>query len=48
MTNYETNEMIEIHNIEIQKLEEYKYLGQTIAIEDRTADETQLRIKQNV
>ena len=45
MTNYKTNEIIEIDNIEIEKVEEYKYLGQTIAIEDRTAYETQLRIK---
>ena len=42
---YETSEKIEIDNIEIEKVEEYKYLGQTIAIENGTAYETQLRIK---
>ena len=45
MTNYETSEKIEIDNIEIEKVDQYKYLGQTIATEDRTANETQLRIK---
>ena len=45
MTNYETREKIEIESIEIEKVDQYKYLGQTIATEDRTANETQLRIK---
>ena len=34
ITTYKTNEIIEIDNIEIEKVEEYKYLGQTIAKED--------------
>ena len=39
------NETIEIDNIEIEKVEEYKYLWQSIAIEieDRATYETQLR-----
>ena len=36
MINYETSEKVEIDNIDIEKVEEYKYLGQTIEIEDRT------------
>ena len=36
---------IEIEGIEIEKVEQYKYLGQTIALEDRTANEVQNRIK---
>ena len=40
MTNYETSEKIEIENIEIEKVDQYTYLGQTIATEDRTANET--------
>ena len=36
MTNYETSEKIEIDNIEIEKVDQYKYLGQTIATEDST------------
>ena len=45
MTNYETTESIKIEGIEIEKVDQYKYLGQTIAMEDRTANEVQLRIK---
>ena len=45
MTNFETNQKIEIDGIEIEKVYEYKYLGQTIAMEDRTSNEAQLRIK---
>ena len=40
-----TTQKIEIEGIEIEKVEHYKYLGQTIALEDRTANEVQLRIK---
>ena len=45
MTNFATTQKIEIEGIEIEKVEQYKYLGQTIALEDRTANEVQLRIK---
>ena len=39
MTNFATTQKIEIEGIEIEKVEQYKYLGQTIALEDRTANE---------
>ena len=45
MTNSVTTQNIEIEGIEIEKVEQYKYLGQTIALEDRTVNEVQLRIK---
>ena len=45
MTNFATTQKIEIEGIEIEKVEQYKYLGQTIAFEDRTATEVQLRIQ---
>ena len=45
MTNYETSEKIEIDNIEIEKVDQYNYFEQTIATDDRTANQTQLRIK---
>ena len=45
MTNYETSQSIKIEGIDIEKVDQYKYLGQTIAMEDRTANEVQLRIK---
>ena len=45
MTNFVTTQKIEIEGIEIEKVEHYKYLGQTIAFEDRTAYEVQLRIQ---
>ena len=38
MTNFATTQKIEIEGIEIEKVEQYKYLGQTIALEDRTAN----------
>ena len=45
MTNFVTTQAIKIEGIEIEKVEHYKYLGQTIALEDRTANEVQLRIQ---
>ena len=45
MTNFATTQKIEIEGIEIEKVEQYKYLGQTIAFEDRTANEVQIRIQ---
>ena len=45
MTNFETTDKIKIEGIEIEKVDQYKYLGQTIVMEDRTANEVQLRIK---
>ena len=45
MTNYETAQKIEVEGIEIEKVDHYKYLGQTIAMADRTANEAQERIR---
>ena len=45
MTNFATTQKIEIEGIEIEKVEQYKYLGQTIALEDQTANEVRLRIQ---
>ena len=45
MTNFKTTEKIKIEDIEIEKVDQYKYLGQTIVMEDRTSNEVQLRIK---
>ena len=43
MTNYETSERIKRDNIE--KVDQYKYIGQTIALQCRTANETHIGIK---
>ena len=45
MTNFESTDKINIEGKEIEKVDQYKYLGQTIVMEDRTANEVQLRIK---
>ena len=45
MTNFATTQKIEIEGIEIEKVEQYKYLGQTIAFEDRTANGVQISIQ---
>ena len=44
MTNFVTTQKIETECKEIEKVEQYKYIGQTIALEDRTTKEVQLRI----
>ena len=44
VTNFETNQKIEINGIEVEKFDEYKYLGQTIGMEDQTSQKAQLRI----
>ena len=38
MTNLETTDKMKIEGIEIEKVDKYKYLGQTIVMEDRTAN----------
>ena len=38
MTNFQTNDIIKIEGIEIEKVDQYKYLGQTLVMEDRTAN----------
>ena len=45
MTNFQTNESIVVKNDEIEKLDSYKYLGQTVKIEDNTREEVLIRIK---
>ena len=45
MTNYDTNESIEIENEQIEKVESYKYLGQTVKMLDNTREEVLIRIK---
>ena len=45
MTNFETTEEIEIEGHPIEKVESYKYLGQTLKMEDTTREEVQSRIK---
>ena len=45
MTNFDTTQKIKMLGNEFEKVEQYKYLGQTIALKDRTRNEVQLRIK---
>ena len=45
MTNFVTTKKIEIESKEIEKVDQYKYIGQTIALEDRTANKVQLLFK---
>ena len=45
MTNFNTNKKILVENTEIEKVDEYKYLGQNIEMRDKTAKEVQKRIR---
>ena len=45
MTNYDTNESIEIENEQIEKVESYKYLGKIVKMLDYTREEVLIRIK---
>jgi len=45
MTNFKTEETINIEDHEIERVEEYKYLGQTLKMEDCTSEEVMRRIK---
>ena len=45
MTNIDTTEYIQINRTEIEKVTSYKYLGQTIAMENSTKQEVSIRIK---
>ena len=45
MTNFDTQEDIEIEGRKLEKVEEYKYLGQTLKMVDTTKEEVLLRIK---
>ena len=46
MTNFKTTDEIKIEGIEIESIYQCKYLGQTIVMENCTANEAKLRIKQ--
>ena len=41
MTNFNTNKKIIVDNTEIEKVEEYRYLGQNIEMKDKTLKEVQ-------
>ena len=45
MTNVDTTDNIQINRTEIEKVTNYKYLGQTITMENRTKQEVSIRIK---
>lgn len=45
MTNYETDSIITVEGHNIEKVEEYKYLGQNIKMKDCTYEEVMKRIK---
>ena len=45
MTNFQTSDTIKIENEEIEKVNQYKYLGQTVKLEDHTREEVNIRIK---
>ena len=47
MTNIDTTDNIQINGTEIEKVTNYKYLGQTIAMENSTKQEVSIRIKQD-
>ena len=44
MTNIDSTDNIQIHGTEIEKVSNYKYLGQTTAMENRTKQEASIRI----
>ena len=45
MTNIDTTDNLQIYMTEIEKMTNYKYLGQTTAMENRTKQEVSIRIK---
>ena len=45
MTNTDTTDNIQINGTEIEKVTNYKYLGQTIAMENSTKQKVSIRIK---
>ena len=45
MTNIDTTGNMRINGTEIEKVTNYKYLGQTIAMENSTKPEVSIRIK---
>ena len=45
MTNIDTTDNIQINGTEIEKVTNYEFLGQTIAMENSTKQEVSIRIK---
>ena len=45
VTNIDTTDNIQINGTEIEQVTNYKYLGQTIAMENRTKQEVSIRMK---
>ena len=45
MTNFQTSNIIKIENDEIEKVDQYKYLGQTVKLDEHTREEVNIRIK---
>ena len=45
MVNYDTEEAISIENHQIEKVDKYKYLGQTLTIDNNIEEEILTRIK---
>ena len=45
MTNIDTTDNIQINGTEMEKVANYKYLGQTIAMKNSTKQEVLIRIK---
>ena len=45
MTNFQSDETIEIDNQTIEKVDRYKYLGQTVMLDGYTREEIMIRIK---
>ena len=45
MTNFDTTGNIQINGTEIEKVTNYKYLGQTIAMENKAKQDVSIRIK---
>ena len=45
MTNIDTTDKIQINGTEMEKVTNYKYLGQTMTMENSTKQEVSIRIK---
>ena len=45
MTNFQSDEIITVENDTIEKVDRYKYLGQTVMLNEHTREEVKIRIK---
>ena len=45
MTNFQSDEIMKIENETIEKVDGYKYLGQTVIMDEHTREEVTIRIK---